>query len=161
MARRLQWEYPEIEVIFFYMDFQGKRCDLLSNSSQYSFTKKEISLIRSIPSRAYQLPGQKVVLDWEMTELGQKTEAEFDLVILAVGITASDFNYKLNRQLGLPIDEGGFLSLEGNRWEKPQSDLMAGVFCAGTSSGAADIWTTLTQSKSVASQIIDYFNSNP
>ncbi|MGI6648553.1 MAG: FAD-dependent oxidoreductase [Bacillota bacterium] len=160
MARRMQWDYPEVEINIFYMDFQGSRCDFLSDLNPRRLNNKKISLVRSIPSRAYQLPGQKVVLDWEATESGQKAQAEFDLVVLSVGIVASDFNYKLNQQLNFPIDKGGFLLPGSNCRERPQGDLLAGVFCAGTCSGAADIWTTIIQGKSIAGQIVDFLNSN-
>ncbi|NLK50850.1 MAG: CoB--CoM heterodisulfide reductase iron-sulfur subunit A family protein [Syntrophomonadaceae bacterium] len=158
MAQRMKWEFPEIEINLFYMNFQEQQ-RLLPPEMVLQATPPGIKRIRSIPARVYQYPGQKVVLDWELPASGKQQSNEYDLVVLSVGITAGDFNHRVSQQLGLNLDAGGFLETISPE-DRSGREWMPGVFSAGTCRGPADLPTTLKQGKQVANQVNNYLKFN-
>ncbi len=154
MARRIRWESAQTNVTIFHQDFQARQ----ALWSALTAADPGITLIRSLPSQAYQLPGQGVVLNWEAAPAGGNQTAEFDLVVLSVGITAGDFNAAAKKSLGIAQDLGGFLADSDLASGVAGDPSRAGIFLAGTCGGPADLPTTFAQGKRAAGQIIKYLN---
>ncbi|NPV89442.1 MAG: CoB--CoM heterodisulfide reductase iron-sulfur subunit A family protein [Firmicutes bacterium] len=93
---KLGWEHPGIELTVFHMDLQWNRAKLRRFSGIPG-----IRLVRSIPSRIYQLPGAGVTVKWENAAGGHEEET-FDLVVLAVGMTGSQSGLELEALQGYP-----------------------------------------------------------
>ncbi len=126
MARRIRWEAAQTSVTIFHQDFQARP----ALWSALTVADPEITLIRSLPSQAYQLPRQGVVLNWEAAPAGGNQTAEFDLVVLSVGITAGDFNAEAEKSLGIARDPGGFLAASGLAADATDEVGYAGAACA-------------------------------
>lgn len=176
MARRIRWEAAQTSVTIFHQDFQARS----ALWSALAAADPGITLIRSLPSQAYQLPKQGVVLNWEAAPAGGNQTAEFDLVVLSIGITPGDFNAEAEKSLGIARDTGGFLEASGLAADaagaagatdaadgfRQQTGLVdpgdefrqTGIFLAGTCSGPADLSTTFAQGKRAAGQLIEYLN---
>jgi heterodisulfide reductase subunit A len=80
-------------------------------------------------------------------------EAEFDLVVLAAGLTPSKSTEKIAEQLKLAVSDDGFLK-EAHPKYRPVDTLVEGVFLAGTVQGPKDIPDTVAQGSAAAGRVI-------
>ncbi|MGI6778268.1 MAG: FAD-dependent oxidoreductase [Acetivibrionales bacterium] len=142
MARVLRYFYPEVGIVFFYMDLQK-----VEEGSYYNYLKDDqnIEFIRCRPAKfeagtpcsvVYEEPGSEGL-----------TKREFDLVILSEGIYPSEDNDVIAELCMLGIDNDGFLKYVGD-------SNITGVYLAGCASGPKRIEEVYTESLEVARQLI-------
>lgn len=131
----------------FYMDIRafGKDFDQYYERAR---SKDNIEYIRSIPSRAMQVPGSGDIRLRYLNEKFQHEERDFDLVVLAVGMDPkSDVSEGMAR-LGIELNEAGFCKT--TRYA-PMETSRPGVFVAGAFQEPKDIPETVTQASAAAS----------
>ena len=136
-----------LEASIFYMDIRafGKDFDQYYERAR---SKKNIEYVKSIPSRAVQVPGSKDIRLRYMDENLHYAERDFDLVVLAVGMDPkSDITERIAR-LGIDINEFGFCKT--SRF-MPMETSRPGVFVAGAFQEPKDIPETVTQASAAAS----------
>jgi heterodisulfide reductase subunit A-like polyferredoxin len=136
-----------LEASIFYMDIRafGKDFDQYYERAR---SKKNIEYIKSIPSRAVQVPGSKDIRLRYMDENLQYAERDFDLLVLAVGMDPkSDITESMAR-LGIELNEFGFCKT--SRF-MPMETSRPGVFVAGAFQEPKDIPETVTQASAAAS----------
>ncbi len=142
---------PLADVTMHYMDMRaaGKRYD------EFYEEAKELgaTYIKGRVAKITEKPDGNLVLHYEDIENGGKlAEAEYDLVVLAVGVQP-------NRDVERLFD-GEPLGLDEFAWvAEPDDDLnpgrtsIPGVFVAGTASGAKDIVDSITHAGAAVAQV--------
>ncbi len=140
-----------MEASIFYMDIRayGKDFDQYYERAR---SKDNIKYIKSMPSRAVQIPGTKDIRLKFIDENFNTVEMDFDLVVLAVGIDPKRKVTGSMAKLGLEINEYGFCKT--NRlW--PLVTSRPGVFVAGAFHEPKDIPETVTQASAAASMSME------
>lgn len=147
LIKAIRYQYPNVEVSFFYMDIQpaGPSFESLLKACRED---RGIRLIRSLPSKIYFSPAYnhlKVRVPEPQT--GEVVEQIFDLIVLSVGMVLNQGAKSLAQWLGLNYTEDGFL--EAPPFQK-------GVFVAGACSGPKDIDRTILHSKNTALEVYQF-----
>lgn len=147
LIKAIRYQYPKVEVNFFYMDIQP------AGSSFESFLKscredRGIRFIRSLPSKIYFSPASHLLkVRVPEPQTGEVVEQFFDLIVLSVGMVLNQGAKPLVQWLGLKYTEDGFI-------EAPPSQ--NGVFVAGACSGPKDIDRTILHSKNIALELYQF-----
>jgi len=138
-ARVLRKYYPEMRIVFFYMDLQQ-----VENGSYYRvLTNENIEMVRCRPVKVR--GGKEAAILYEKTGEGI-VEETFDMVVLTGGIHPSKDNERLAEILMLGTDGNGFLrSVKDGR--------TTGVFIAGCAGGPKGIEETYAQAILAAREI--------
>ncbi len=90
----------------------------------------------------------KLTIIHEDETIGVRTAQHFDLIILSVGLGASENVEELVLKLGVKTDPWGFLS-------QSQSDFPKGIYAGGTARGPMNILSAISQGRIAASRIIN------
>jgi heterodisulfide reductase subunit A len=90
---------------------------------------------------------------WEDTLTRRKHEELFDLVVLSVGLEASEGTAQIARVAGLQQGAAGFLK-EYHPKLRPVDSQRSGIFIAGTAQGPKGIPETIAQAKAAAARVI-------
>jgi heterodisulfide reductase subunit A len=140
-----------LEASIFYMDIRayGKDFDQYYERAR---AKSNVHYIRSIPSRAIQVPGTMDIRLRYMDENFGHTEKDFDLVVLAVGMDPKKHITGSMARLGIDINEYGFCAT--SRFNPLQTS-RPGVFIAGAFQEPKDIPETVTQASAAASMSME------
>lgn len=140
-----------LEASIFYMDIRayGKDFDQYYERAR---AKSNIHYIRSIPSRAVQVPGTMDIRLRYIDEQFAYMEKDFDLVVLAVGMDPKKNVTGTMARLGIDINEYGFC--ETSRFNPLQTS-RPGVFIAGAFQEPKDIPETVTQASAAASMSME------
>ncbi len=142
---------PLADVTMHYMDIRaaGKRYDEFYQQAQ----DMGATYIRGRVAEVTELPGGNLVLRYEDIENGGHiVEAEYDLVVLAVGIQPNREVERLFSNVQLGLDEFHYVA-------EPSADLdpgltdVPGVFVAGTASGAKDIVDSILHAGAAVAQV--------
>jgi len=149
MARRMQHDVPETAVTVFYMDIQNFGKDF---QSFFEACQKTMTFIRARPVDIMAGSEGAVSIVYEEQEKGAVTKAEFDLVVLSIGIRPSPSARRLADSLRLAVDEYGFLGIKGVAG-LPQSH-RENVFIVGTCGNPQDIAATIGQAEAVCAEIL-------
>lgn len=147
LIRAIRYQYPDVEISFFYMDIQpaGSSFDSLLKACKGD---RGIRLIRSLPSKIYFSPGSRLLkVRVPDPQTGEVVEEPFELIVLSVGMVLSQGAKSLVQWLGLNYTEDGFI-------EPPP--LQKGVFVAGACSGPKDIDRTILHSKNTALEVYQF-----
>ncbi|MFH1091094.1 MAG: FAD-dependent oxidoreductase [Pseudomonadota bacterium] len=143
MAARLKSRLNEAGVTIFYIDLQKTEREFLSLFEQ---VKKEVRLIKGIPVEIQKAAGAGVSMRYENMDKGCMEEADFDLVVLSVGI--SPVNQSLAGVLGLRTGADGFFA---------SPDLMdstlsskEGIFLAGACQGPKNLVESISHGQEAA-----------
>ncbi|HNX25191.1 MAG TPA: FAD-dependent oxidoreductase [Spirochaetota bacterium] len=138
----------------FYMDIRayGKDFDQYYERAR---SKDNIEYIKSIPSRAMQMPGSMDIRLRYMDENFQYTESDFDLLVLAVGMEPESETAENMKRLGIELNEYGFA---GRSRLTPLETSRHGVFIAGSFQEPKDIPETVTQASAAASMSMELLN---
>lgn len=149
MARRLLHEAPETAITVFYMDLQNFGKDF---NAFLQAVQPRLTLIRSRPYEVTAGPGETVKVGYENQAQGKTAFAEFDLVVLSVGMRPSSDAGALAERLRLPVDEQGFLGIKGAaglaETHRPR------VFLAGACEAPKDIAASISQAESVCAAVL-------
>ncbi len=140
-----------LEATIFYMDIRafGKDFD---QYYERAGNKENIEYIRSIPSRAVQVPGSMDIRLRYIDENFRQAERDFDLVVLAVGLDPKPAVSESMARLGIELNESGFCETERLF---PLETSRPGVFVAGAFQEPKDIPETVTQASAAASMSME------
>jgi heterodisulfide reductase subunit A-like polyferredoxin len=149
---------PLAEVTVHYMDIRapGKRYDEFFESAKAMGATYVKGRVANITEK----PNGDLILKYEDIENGGAIkEAEYDLVVLAVGVQP---NREAERLFGIATDGDGSGGLEFNEYHyvaevdedmNPGKTSIPGVFVAGTASGAKDIADSIVHAGAAVAQV--------
>ncbi|MBI4963160.1 MAG: CoB--CoM heterodisulfide reductase iron-sulfur subunit A family protein [Desulfomonile tiedjei] len=151
LALKMIHECPRTEVTVFYIDLQlaGKYSgELLRNAEQ-----NKVRLRQGVPGEVTE--GPEGLLDVIVQQDGRNVKQSFDRIVLSVGQRPAHALSSLSGQLGLTVNDFGFIDplgvMENSRTAVPR------VYVAGTCSGPKDIEQTLENAGQTAAAIIEDF----
>ena len=142
---------PLADVTVHYMDIRapGKRYDEFYEQAK----AMGANYVKGRVAKVTEKPDGNLVLRYEDIENGGRiVEAEYDMVVLAVGVQP-------NLDPGLMFDEGMLALDDQNYVAEPNEDIdpgltnLPGVFVAGAVSGAKDIAESILHAESTAAQV--------
>lgn len=142
---------PLADVTMHYMDMRaaGKRYDEFYEQAK----DMGAQYIRGRVSKITEKPNGDLVLRYEDTEgTGEIVEAEYDLVVLAVGIQPNRDVERLFTDQPLGLDEYFYVAEPSDELDPGQTDI-PGVFVAGTASGAKDIVDSIVHAGAAVAQV--------
>jgi heterodisulfide reductase subunit A-like polyferredoxin len=145
----------QLDATIFYMDIRayGKDFDQYYERAK---SHDNIHYIKSIPSRIFQMPGDRDLRVRFVKDNGEMGEQEFDLVVLSVGMEPSATVEQITKRLGIELNEYGFCATD--RLQPLQTSL-PGVFVAGAFQEPKDIPETVTQASGAASKAMELLAS--
>lgn len=147
LAKLIRSELPEAEINIFYMDYQSFGRGFSIFKEQLMETDK-VKFIRAIPSKIYGFPYDRLTVRYADSMVGKQVEDKYDLIVLAVAITPAAGSSEVAGQLGISLDEYGFMTASDK-----------GVFLAGVCEGPKDIPQTIGHAKAAAGKAYSYLNS--
>ncbi|MCK4527289.1 FAD-dependent oxidoreductase [candidate division WOR-3 bacterium] len=156
LASLLKHSKPERDIYVFYTDLRafGKGFEEYYKRAQ----NMGVKFIRGRVAEVMEDSGSnKVILKAEDTLTRQIIEAEFDTVVLSVGMGLSKSTDKIAEMLRLAKSEDGFLK-EAHPKFKPVDTNREGIFLAGTVQGPKDIPDTVAQASAAASRAVRLMN---
>ena len=142
---------PLADVTVHYMDIRapGKRYDEFYEQAK----AMGANYVKGRVAKISEKPGGDLIVRYEDIENGGKiVEAEYDLVVLAVGVQP-------NLDPGEMFDDGSLLLDDSSYVAEPNEDIdpgltsLPGVFVAGAVSGAKDISESILHAESTAAQV--------
>jgi heterodisulfide reductase subunit A len=142
---------PLADVTMHYMDMRaaGKRYDEFYEQAK----DMGAQYIRGRVSKVTEKENGDLVLRYEDTEgTGEIVEAEYDLVVLAVGIQPNRDVERLFGDEQLGLDEYFYVAEPSEDLDPGVTDI-PGVFVAGTASGAKDIVDSIVHAGAAAAQV--------
>lgn len=151
MAAKLKSRNSEVDVTIFYIDLQKTESEFLSLVEQ---VKGKIRLIKGLPveiEKAQAESGEAVPgvsMRYENIDKGCMERADFDLVVLSVGISPGAENQSLAEILGLGVGKDGFfapLDLTDSTVSGRQ-----GIFLAGACQGPKSLVESISHGQEAA-----------
>ena len=142
---------PLAEITVHYMDIRapGKRYDEFYEQAKAmgaSYVKGRVADVKETPT------GDLVLTYEDIENAGAITRAEYDLVVLAVGVQPNHDAEQLFAAGELAVDEWQYVA-EPDEDAEPCRTSMPGVFVAGTASGARDIADSIVHAGAAAAQV--------
>ena len=155
-AIEMKEAFPDAEVYCFYMDLRlfGKKYEDFYIKAQRDCG---IHFIRGRVSEVGEAIDGRVVVKAEDTLSGKPVKVTLDLLVLMAGIVCNPDAKHFAQQIGVGVDEDGFLKSRDNLSSITESG-RPGVFFAGACTGAKTIPETLAEARSAALAIHHYFN---
>ncbi len=140
-----------LDATIFYMDIRayGKDFDQYYERAK---AQKNIHYIKSIPSRAIQLPCSKDLRLNYLDENNQIQQKDFDLVVLSVGMEPPASMVEFTSRLDIKLNDFGFCWTDRL---SPLSTSIPGVFVGGAFQEPKDIPETVTQASAAASMAME------
>ncbi|MEM3704205.1 MAG: 4Fe-4S dicluster domain-containing protein, partial [Candidatus Bathyarchaeia archaeon] len=138
----------EAEIVIFYVDIRafGKGYEEYYKRAQM----EGIYFIRGRVAEIIEDPETKnLIVRAEDTLAGRPIEAEFEMVILSVGLTPNNDTDLLRKTLNITISEDGFFR-EAHPKLRPVDSLVDGIFIAGAAQGPKDIPDSVAQASAAA-----------
>ena len=142
---------PLADVTVHYMDIRapGKRYDEFYEQAK----SMGANYVKGRVAKVSETPEGNLILRYEDIEHGGKiVEAEYDLVVLAIGVQPNLDPGLLFDEGVLPLDDSGYVS-EPDEDIDPGITGVPGVFVAGAVSGAKDISESILHAESTAAQV--------
>jgi heterodisulfide reductase subunit A len=138
------------QVTVFYMDIQsfGKEFDAFYSRCK---ANPRLRFCRAIPGSLAETDGHGLRAKYEEAPVGAMLTAEFDLVVLSIGITACQGNRALAGMLGLELDEAGFF--KGLSVLEPYRTVKEGIFVAGTCRTPMNLGQALAEGEAIAQYV--------
>jgi heterodisulfide reductase subunit A2 len=119
---------------------------------------RNLNLIRALPGDVRAAPDGSLIIRYLDEAADQPAAREFDLVVLAVGISPGKDNPNLAGMLGLSLSPDGFFqALDG---EHRTSTSQAGIFLAGTAEGPRSIGECISQAAAAAREVHAYLKAD-
>ena len=156
-AIEMKEAFPDAEIYCFYMDLRlfGKKYEDFYIKAQRDHG---IHFIRGRVSEVGEAIDGRVVVKAEDTLSGKPVKVSLDLLVLMAGIVRNPDAQRYAREIGVAVDEDGFLKSRNNLDAITDSS-RPGVFFAGACTGAKTVPETLAEARSAALAIHNYFNS--
>ncbi len=138
---------PGLSISIFCMDIRafGKEFD---NYVTRARDEHGVKFIRAIPSRVVEMPGTRNARIRYFEESGKQEQAEFDLVVLSVGMRPSSSVQDLASRLALNLNEFGFCQTDRLA---PMTSSRPGLYVAGAFQEPKDIPESVAQASAAAS----------
>jgi heterodisulfide reductase subunit A len=156
LAKLLNHRHPKAEVTTFYMDIQGIGADPAGFQDEVC---RSVNLIRALPGEVHAAADGSLVLRFLEEAADQPESHEFDLVVLAVGISPGEDNPHLAHMLGLDLTtEGFFQALDG---EHRTGTRQPGIFLSGTAEGPRSIAESISQAAAAAREVHEFLKTLP
>ena len=148
---------PEAEIFCFYMDMRmfGPGYEELYRSAQ---EQHHIKFIRGRLSEASENLHKQVAIKVEDTLVGKPLRMTLDLMVLLVGMEASEGSRSLARRLHLPLAPNGFIQTLDPHYRNNHTPT-PGIFVAGCSSAPMSLTDTLADARSAALHLLEYLQS--
>ena len=155
-AIEIKEEFPDAEVYCFYMDLRlfGKKYEDFYIRAQRDLG---IHFIRGRVSEVGEAVDGRVVVKAEDTLNGKPVKVTLDLLVLMAGIVCNPDAQQYAREIGVAVDDDGFLKSRNNLGAITESS-RPGVFFAGSCTGAKTVPETLAEARSAALAIHQYLN---
>ena len=157
-AMELRELLPEAEILCFYMDMRmfGPGYEEMYREAQ---EKYNIKFVRGRLSEASENQAKQVVVKCEDTLVGKPMRMTLDLMVLMVGMEASDGSRWVAKELQLPLAPNGFIQ-PGDPHYATNRTVVEGVFVAGCATSPMNLTDTLTDARSAALAIGEFLNGN-
>ncbi|MCQ9205643.1 MAG: FAD-dependent oxidoreductase, partial [Omnitrophica bacterium] len=125
----------------------------------YENAKKDynVEFIRCLISKIYEQPKSKNLVVKYLNQINKIEEAEFDMVVLAVGLTDTCELKPLAEKLNVDLDKHGFAALK--RYS-PGLTSREGIYAAGTFLEPKDIPETVAEGSSAAALVSSLLKSS-
>lgn len=150
MARRVLDATPDAAVTVFYMDLQKFGKDF---SAFLGALQSRVTLIRGRPYEVSAGPRDSARVGYEDQAQGAVAAAEFDLVVLAVGMRPAPETAVLADRLRISTDAQGFL---GNKGAGGLADSgQPRIFLAGACEAPKDIAASISQAEAVVTEVLN------
>lgn len=148
MARLIRGRQPETEITLFYIDIQNFGRDF---PAVYKSIRTEIDLVRAIPGDIFANTDGSLRINFFDETSRETIEAEFDLVVLSIGLLPCAETGRLAEWLRIDPAQTGFL--------RPGPLPERGVFVAGTARGPMSIPETVASAGNAAWQVLRYLEN--
>jgi len=157
-AIELREMLPEAEILCFYMDMRmfGPGYEEMYREAQ---EKYDIRFVRGRLSEASENQEKQLIIKAEDTLVGKPLKMTLDLMVLMVGMEASEGSRELSSQLGLPLAANGFIRVKDPHTATNETAVQ-GIFIAGSCSSPMNLTDTLTDARSAAIAIKSYLQSS-
>ena len=149
LSRLIKYQQPDSEISIFYVDIQTFGPDFETFLYQ---TRSELNLVRMIPGDVFCTPEQDLQLYYYDTQTQSEQDAQFDLLVLSVGITPNPDNEELVQRWGMPLAEDGFVG------HPKQSIDATGIFSTGTLHGPMSIAETVTNAGATVLEVLRFLD---
>lgn len=142
---------PEIDITVFYMDIQNTGNNF---PAFYEKCKQDLQFVRNIPVDVYPMEDDRLRMRYTTESDGTPVDAEFDMVVLSIGIMPGLDNQQIATLLGIGLDADGFFqSAESfNRTATANN----GIFLAGTVGGPKTIAASMAHAGQAAYEAMKY-----
>lgn len=149
---------PDAEIICFYMDMRmfGPGYEELYREAQERY---HIKFVRGRLSEAAENMEKQLIVKVEDTLVGKPLKMTLDLMVLMVGMEASESGKKIAGELGLEVASNGFMKSKDPHYSNNLTNI-DGVFIAGCSSAPMNLTDTLADARSAATNIIQYLKGS-
>lgn len=154
----LKEKLPDVNIVVFYVDLRtaGKSYEEFLRRAQ---SQKGVIYVRGRVSKLVKRPNGKIKVMGVDTLLGEKIEADADMVVLATAVVSRDDAHRLSRMLGIPADKDFFFS-EAHPKLRPVETHTSGIFLAGACQGPKDIPDTVSFASAASSKAIGILVKN-
>lgn len=156
-AIELREMLPEAEVFCFYMDMRmfGPGYEEMYREAQ---ERHNIKFVRGRLSEAAENQEKQLQIKVEDTLVGRPLRMTLDLMVLLVGMEASEGSRKMASALGLELAPNGFIRPADPHWGTNLTGA-EGVFVAGSCSAPMSLTDTLADARSAADSITEYLDA--
>lgn len=153
-AMSMKHKNPEMEITIFYMDIQNTGNGF---PEFYEKCRTDLTFVRNIPVDVYPLENDRLRMRFMEEEAGTHADAEFDLLVLSVGIMPGGNNRALADIFGLELNPDGFFAAKDGL--NPTLTAAKGVFLAGTVQGPKTIANSMAHAGQSARDVIKYLGA--
>ena len=156
-AIELREMLPEAEVFCFYMDMRmfGPGYEEMYREAQ---ERHNIKFVRGRLSEAAENQEKQLQIKVEDTLVGRPLRMTLDLMVLLVGMEASEGSRKMASALGLERAPNGFIRPADPHWGTNLTGA-EGVFVAGSCTAPMSLTDTLADARSAADSITEYLDA--
>ena len=151
MAMGIKHQNPDAKITIFYMDIQN-----IDHCFPSFFRKclSDLTFVRTVPVDMFQADGDRIRTRYMSGNDGEPVEAEFDMVVLSVGIMPGEDNDAMAGLLNTELNRFGFAASV----DKLNTTITnrKGVFLAGTVQGLKDIADSIAHAGNAAGEVIKY-----
>ena len=153
-AMSMKHKNPEMEITIFYMDIQNTGNGF---PAFYDQCRTDLKFVRNIPVDVFPLTNDRLRMRFMEEETGMPTDAEFDLLVLSVGIMPGSDNQALAGIFGLELNPDGFFAAPDSL--NPTLTANRGIFLAGTVQGPKTIASSMAHAGQSAREVIKYLGA--
>lgn len=147
---------PDAEIFCFYMDMRmfGPGYEEMYREAQ---EKYNIKFVRGRLSEAAENIDKQLAIKVEDTLVGKPLRMTLDIMVLLVGMEASDGSREMADRLGLEVAPNGFIRPADPHYRNNYTN-DEGVFVAGCGSAPMNLTDTLADARSAALTIMEYLS---